>query len=300
MAKIKIQGNASGTGVVTLTAPNTNSDRTITLPDEDITLGGGVDGIVSTANATAITIDSSENVGIGTSSPNAKLQVYGAGNVNGGNIQIGGGTNGSPKWSMMTGAHYNEAKGVCLIAGYSNVQDNIVHIGGEPYEANPSTQLRFHTHTSNTHTTGGTERMRIDSAGRVTMPYQPACLVVGNGASYTTVDAASAPFTNIVHQTGGSNYNTSTFRFTCPVSGWYSVEYNILGQNYGDKEWLFQKNGAISGRAWTVDREQKSFITLYCSANDWLTIYCNNPDTSNFYQGNGGSTYSWASYRLIG
>ena len=65
MAKIKIQGNASGTGTLTLTAPNTNADRTITLPDEDITLGGGVDGIVSTANATAITIDSSENVGVG-------------------------------------------------------------------------------------------------------------------------------------------------------------------------------------------------------------------------------------------
>ena len=33
MSKVKIQGNASGTGVVTLTAPNTNTDRTITLPD---------------------------------------------------------------------------------------------------------------------------------------------------------------------------------------------------------------------------------------------------------------------------
>ena len=65
MSKVKIQGNASGTGVVTLTAPNTNTDRTITLPDGDITLGGGVDGIVSTANATAITIDASENVGFG-------------------------------------------------------------------------------------------------------------------------------------------------------------------------------------------------------------------------------------------
>ena len=61
MSKVKIQGNASGTGVVTLTAPNTNTDRTITLPDGDITLGGGVDGIVSTANATAITIGSDES-----------------------------------------------------------------------------------------------------------------------------------------------------------------------------------------------------------------------------------------------
>jgi len=62
MSKIKIESNSGGTGVITLVSPNTNTDRTVTLPDESITLGGGVDGIVSTANATAITIDSSEDV----------------------------------------------------------------------------------------------------------------------------------------------------------------------------------------------------------------------------------------------
>ena len=39
MATIKLQGNASGSGNVTLTAPNTNSTRTITLPDQDMDLG---------------------------------------------------------------------------------------------------------------------------------------------------------------------------------------------------------------------------------------------------------------------
>ena len=39
--------------------------------------GGGVAGIVSNANATAITIDSSENVGIGTGSPSEILTVAG-------------------------------------------------------------------------------------------------------------------------------------------------------------------------------------------------------------------------------
>ena len=39
MATIKLQGNPSGSGNVTLTAPNTNATRTITLPDEDIDLG---------------------------------------------------------------------------------------------------------------------------------------------------------------------------------------------------------------------------------------------------------------------
>jgi len=38
MAKVKIQGHASGTGVITVTAPNTSTDRTITLPDGTGTL----------------------------------------------------------------------------------------------------------------------------------------------------------------------------------------------------------------------------------------------------------------------
>jgi len=76
MSKVKIQGNASGTGVLTVTAPNTSTDRVITLPDATGTLlnsdgdgssltGVGVAGITSSADATAITIDSSERVGIG-------------------------------------------------------------------------------------------------------------------------------------------------------------------------------------------------------------------------------------------
>ena len=34
MSKIRLTPNASGTGTVTITAPNTNTDRTFTLPDE--------------------------------------------------------------------------------------------------------------------------------------------------------------------------------------------------------------------------------------------------------------------------
>jgi len=38
MAKVKIQGHASGSGILTVTAPNTSTDRTITLPDATGTL----------------------------------------------------------------------------------------------------------------------------------------------------------------------------------------------------------------------------------------------------------------------
>jgi hypothetical protein len=63
MSKIKISGNASGTGVVTLTAPNTNTDRTITLPDDTQTLIG---------------TNASGNVGIGTAAPTRRLTVQGS------------------------------------------------------------------------------------------------------------------------------------------------------------------------------------------------------------------------------
>jgi len=45
MSKIKIQGNASGTGVLTVTAPNTSTDRTITLPDATATLATTTGGV---------------------------------------------------------------------------------------------------------------------------------------------------------------------------------------------------------------------------------------------------------------
>ena len=88
MAKVKITGHASGTGVLTVTAPNTSTDRTITLPDATGTLltttgsganltGVGVDGISSSADATAITINSSEQVGIGQTSPAELLHLKG-------------------------------------------------------------------------------------------------------------------------------------------------------------------------------------------------------------------------------
>lgn len=49
----------------------TNGSGTLSFADA----GGGVDGIVSSANATAITINSSEDVGIGQTSPTSKLHV---------------------------------------------------------------------------------------------------------------------------------------------------------------------------------------------------------------------------------
>jgi hypothetical protein len=115
MAKVKIQGNASGTGVLTVTAPNTSTDRTITLPDgtgtliaddgnNNLVLSGAVSSVGANANASvvnrtgsdgdviSIKKDGSEKGNIGTNGSNIylnseggtiKLQVSGTDTYNG-------------------------------------------------------------------------------------------------------------------------------------------------------------------------------------------------------------------------
>ena len=64
MSKISLTTNASGTGTLTIAAPNTNTDRIITLPD---------------ASGTLLYVDSATGrVGIGTNAPSTLLDLYNA------------------------------------------------------------------------------------------------------------------------------------------------------------------------------------------------------------------------------
>tara|TARA_R110000744_G_scaffold167506_1_gene284978 strand:- start:1538 stop:1882 length:345 start_codon:yes stop_codon:yes gene_type:complete len=69
MAKVKITGHQSGSGVLTITAPNTSTDRTITLPDGTGTLlttdgdGSGLTGVGAT------TLNAVTNITVSTSYP---------------------------------------------------------------------------------------------------------------------------------------------------------------------------------------------------------------------------------------
>ena len=68
MSKVVIQGNASGTGDFTIAAPNSNTDRTLTLPDVAGTVltsgsnadfpAGSVLQVVSTAKSDQFTTSS--------------------------------------------------------------------------------------------------------------------------------------------------------------------------------------------------------------------------------------------------
>ena len=55
MSQVKISGNASGTGVLTIAAPNTNTDRSITLPDKAGEVAVGAGTIVQVVQGTSST-----------------------------------------------------------------------------------------------------------------------------------------------------------------------------------------------------------------------------------------------------
>ena len=63
MSRIAVKGNNSGTGTFTIAAPNSNTDRTFDLPDEA---------------GTVLVNGTSQNVGIGTTSPSTLLDLENA------------------------------------------------------------------------------------------------------------------------------------------------------------------------------------------------------------------------------
>jgi len=139
MSKIALTPNANGSGVFTLASPNSNTNRTITLPDESVTLGAGTPSIDDNGNATAITIDSSENVGIGTTSPTLPLDIVS--NAAADALKIRARSNGNDYGTL---TFYNNAG----TTKWADIQSNVAK------------DLRFYTN-------GGTEAMRIDSSGNV-------------------------------------------------------------------------------------------------------------------------------------
>ena len=76
MSKIQISPNPSGAGIVTLAAPNTASNVTLTLPAVTAELITNSSGVLNIGSGQLVK-DASGNVGVGTASPASKLDVRG-------------------------------------------------------------------------------------------------------------------------------------------------------------------------------------------------------------------------------
>jgi len=160
-------------------------------------------------------VDPSGNVGIGTSSPVYNLQVQA----------------GSP----IIAAQSSGANGTRLLL---SAEDGAVYIGNTYSSSN--VPIIF----TQAGTSSGVERMRIDTAGRVTMPYQPAFQT--NGAGYSLVaNEIYAIRPSALFNTGG-HYNVVNGRFTAPVTGKYKFHFLFTTATSGAAapSLYFRRNGS--------------------------------------------------------
>jgi len=138
MSKIALSGNASGTGTLTIAAPNTNSDFTLSLPatTAPILAGSGITLSASAPANTLVTTDAG-NVGIGTSSPASLLHL----------------ANADPVITLQ------DTAGAGAVATIFSGTNGSLVLSADPANAGGVTSLQFRV--------DGTECARIDSSGNL-------------------------------------------------------------------------------------------------------------------------------------
>jgi hypothetical protein len=107
--------------------------------------------------------------------------------------------------------------------------------------------------------TGGTARLLMDASGRTQEPNRPSFYACGDGGWYYSNSFGgpnswrdlSGAWTWSVSEQGGSNFNTSTGRFTAPVSGYYyfysqAYHYNDNNEPPNYIHWNIGRNSGNS------------------------------------------------------
>ena len=139
--------------------------------------------------------------------------------------------------------------------------------------------------------------LAVDSAGRVTMPYQPHARASRN-TGY--IAGNNVIVLNIADENAAGMYNTSTGRFTAPVTGHYLFAHGMFSEN-GYPAWVaWRVNGTNIATTYTNATDYNSVagsIVLSMSAGDYADLYVNG---SPYRVYGGAADQCWATFTFIG
>ena len=240
----------------------------------------GVVGLDNSADATAVTIDSAENVAIGVTSKNSS---------NNGSLTIGhtgmtkvsASASGNADELVLIGADASANVGMSIIANNAN-QSNIffgdeddTDIGGITYN---------HSDNSMSLITNTATGLKIDSTGAVTMPLQPAFYAVVNSSQDNIATGQwHAIIFGLERFDSNADFNNSNGTFTAPVTGKYQLNTSIRlsAADTAANAYLFRLYGSYrapianyDGNQYATDTEitvQLSAL-LDMDANDTVTV----------------------------
>jgi hypothetical protein len=206
------------------------------------------------------------NVGIGTSSPTAKLQSYTTGSTYALILD-----NNNAVGVDQNYISFNSAGTATIGRIYRPSSTNFLSLDSN-YNG-----LIFKTGSSGT----ATERMRIDSNGYVTEPNKPMAFAVSAPATSTSPGSPVVlKYANPAYNPG-SHYNATTGLFTCPVAGRYKVTQHCMVDSVLTTYALnvsINKNGGGVTTGYTSNTGYNintCMAIISCAANDTLSATLN-------------------------
>tara|TARA_R100000654_G_scaffold1881_5_gene6981 strand:- start:1487 stop:2557 length:1071 start_codon:yes stop_codon:yes gene_type:complete len=210
---------------------------------------------VETAGGERLRVDDSGRVGIGESSPDRALDVVGNGVV----------------------AEINSSNSNALKVEFSDNGTTRSFIGASSSDA-------FRVANSS-----GTNLFNVTSAGLVGIPNLPAFTARGSGTqSFSGTSSLQVIVLSTANVNNGSDFNTTTGKFTCPVAGIYCFFGSVTttAAATGVEAFIFNDNsGATIARviSYGDSFDQGVMIGIDdCSANDVISFQAINNNNTTF------------------